>query len=169
MRQNGQYRQWRQCRQCRQLHIHNDQTVQTVKATIQPDWQWRLTFKMAVLQSLTSLTGFCYRFRESLKAGRNLNIMPSFGLSVLESEKRYSCGNVALLLCPVKLNAYKSQLKYATILLFKRTTISDPTQQQVMMKIHSLLLLLGKPKLVDFSSSHIALLPLQQQCGPPGL
>ena len=116
---------------------------------------------MAVLQSLTSLTGFCYRFRESLKAGRNLNIMPSFGLSVLESEKSYSCGNLALLLCPVKLNAYKSQLKYATILLFKRTTISDPTQQQVMMKIHALLLLLGKPKLVDFSSSHIALLPTE--------
>lgn len=111
---------------------------------------------MAVLQSLTSLTGFCYRFRESLKAGRffsagrNLNIMPSFGLSVLESEKRYSCGNVALLLCPVKLNAYKSPLKYATKLLFKRATISSP-------------------KLVDFSSSHIALLPQQQQCGPPGL
>ena len=97
---------------------------------------------MAVLQSLTSLTGFCYRFRESLKAGRNLNIMPSFGLSVLESEKRYSCGNVALLLCPVKLNAYKSPLKYATKLLFKRATISSP-------------------KLVDFSSSHIALLPTE--------
>ena len=97
---------------------------------------------MAVLQSLTSLTGFCYRFRESLKAGRYLNIMPSFGLSVLESEKRYSCGNVALLLCPVKLNAYKSPLKYATKLLFKRATISSP-------------------KLVDFSSSHIALLPTE--------